>query len=381
MFGLEMIITHISYALLVILHQYFNPHPLELWKLSSIRHHSASIGSITPDNPDHKSFTKPTQLSQPIKMCFLCFNHLIQLCSLALKGLDALVWVSWWGILEGPTNILCKPLLSFSSSEDEPLLLPLSPKPLFKSSKATALTQRSVRKQNMLKIIKLISSLGYSSKHCLDMLSTQHQAKLKPIYKRFVVGLQRISTELRTKLTKNQAQLVHKLQPTHNKYQLKYLFSLVTSKLKPLVLHLHFPDHPVPVWLLFKCLALLLICLIHKPEFNNPKIQQNQLITFIYKFMWTFYIVSLSTVTVLLILIEKCQKYFFSFIVIFCLEIHDYFIIIGYLYVSIIIFIFQNFMLRDHLEFNTSCTHIAPTKTTDKKKNYKQQEKKPLLCK
>ncbi|KNZ63229.1 hypothetical protein VP01_116g2 [Puccinia sorghi] len=39
--------------------------------------------------------------------------------------------------LEGQPNIICKPILSISSSEDESLLLPLSPKPVFKSTKAT----------------------------------------------------------------------------------------------------------------------------------------------------------------------------------------------------------------------------------------------------
>ncbi|KNZ60982.1 putative signal peptide protein [Puccinia sorghi] len=88
-------------------------------------------------------------------------------------------------ILEGQPNIL-----SFSSSDDEPLPLPLSPKPVFKSSKAIVLSfclcvflndreetplpaaedlhpsvQFSVPNHNMLYIIKLISPLGYYSKH------------------------------------------------------------------------------------------------------------------------------------------------------------------------------------------------------------------------
>ncbi|KNZ54836.1 putative signal peptide protein [Puccinia sorghi] len=39
----------------------------------------------------------------------------------------------------------------------------------------------------------------------------------------FFVELQRISTEIRTKFTKNQAKLVHNLQPTNNRYQLSTL--------------------------------------------------------------------------------------------------------------------------------------------------------------
>ncbi|KNZ45457.1 hypothetical protein VP01_808g1 [Puccinia sorghi] len=42
--------------------------------------------------------------------------------------------------LEGQPDILCKLILFFSSSEDEPLLLPLSPKHVFKSAKATVLS-------------------------------------------------------------------------------------------------------------------------------------------------------------------------------------------------------------------------------------------------
>ncbi|KNZ46034.1 hypothetical protein VP01_760g2 [Puccinia sorghi] len=42
----------------------------------------------------------------------------------------------WFG-LEGQPIILCKPIIYFSSLEDKPLLLPLSPKPVFKSAKTT----------------------------------------------------------------------------------------------------------------------------------------------------------------------------------------------------------------------------------------------------
>ncbi|KNZ54461.1 hypothetical protein VP01_293g3 [Puccinia sorghi] len=136
-------------------HQFLNPSPLELWRQSSKRHHSASAGSINPDNPNHRNLTKPTQLSQTINIC-----------------------------LEGQPNILCKPILFFSSLEDEPLPLPLSPKPVFNSFKATRKpsahsrnlviimyfygdkadlqpsAQWTVQNYNMLYIIKLISSLG-----------------------------------------------------------------------------------------------------------------------------------------------------------------------------------------------------------------------------
>ncbi|KNZ58403.1 hypothetical protein VP01_1936g1 [Puccinia sorghi] len=131
-FCLEMIITHISYShhfmtlifffyvrialricikfLLVSYHQFLNP---------------KSIGSITPENPNHGILTKPTQLSQPIKKFQPTKTFPIN---------KTLVWVSH---LAGQTNILSKPIISFSSSEDEPLLISLSPKPVFKSAKAT----------------------------------------------------------------------------------------------------------------------------------------------------------------------------------------------------------------------------------------------------
>ncbi|KNZ61951.1 hypothetical protein VP01_132g4 [Puccinia sorghi] len=65
--------------------------------------------------------------------------------------------------------------------------------------------QWSVHNHNILYIIKLISP-DYSSKN----------SKFQPSYKRVVVELNRISTELRTKFTTNQAKLVHHLQTTHN---------------------------------------------------------------------------------------------------------------------------------------------------------------------
>ncbi|KNZ63956.1 hypothetical protein VP01_1080g10 [Puccinia sorghi] len=139
--------------------------------------------------------------------------------------------------LEGQQNILCNPILSLSSSKDEPLL-PLSPKPVLKSSKATVLTichgdraylqpsaKRSVQNHNVLYIIKLISPLCYSSKHC-DCIIAKVFFQLGGGYKRVVVELQGISTELMTKLTTNQAKIVHKLQPTHKMYQLTLVLAI-----------------------------------------------------------------------------------------------------------------------------------------------------------
>ncbi|KNZ52615.1 putative signal peptide protein [Puccinia sorghi] len=63
----------------------------------------------------------------------------------------------------------------------------------------------SVQNHNMIYIMKLISPLGYSSSHCDCIIA-------KGFF--VLVELQRISTEIRTKFTKNQAKLVHNLQPT-----------------------------------------------------------------------------------------------------------------------------------------------------------------------
>ncbi|KNZ59366.1 hypothetical protein VP01_1748g4 [Puccinia sorghi] len=55
-------------SLLVRLHQFLKPSPLYVCQQSFTRHHSKSTGSINPDNPNHISLTKPTQLSQTIKI-------------------------------------------------------------------------------------------------------------------------------------------------------------------------------------------------------------------------------------------------------------------------------------------------------------------------
>ncbi|KNZ49946.1 hypothetical protein VP01_467g1 [Puccinia sorghi] len=78
-------------------------------------HNSASTGSITHENPNQGSLTKLTQLSKMIKS-----RSLPNLCKCFNQGY--------------------KSTLSFSSLEDEPLALLLSPKPVFKSAKSTVLS-------------------------------------------------------------------------------------------------------------------------------------------------------------------------------------------------------------------------------------------------
>ncbi|KNZ43960.1 hypothetical protein VP01_966g2 [Puccinia sorghi] len=131
MFCLEIIINHISYiALLVNLHQFLNP------------------SSVNPENPNHTRLKNPTQLSQTIKVCAIHDNT-----PLGKLKKKTLVWVSWWRVDLSNTHPQThtlelgrpkkRPLRAnpiFSSSEDEPLPLPLSPKTFFKYSKANVLS-------------------------------------------------------------------------------------------------------------------------------------------------------------------------------------------------------------------------------------------------
>ncbi|KNZ54504.1 hypothetical protein VP01_292g3 [Puccinia sorghi] len=167
LFCLETIITHISYG-----HHFMTLILFILFYVIVMRiHDSLSTGSINPDNPNHRSLTKPTQLSQTITICsesWLSNNLTLVQVDLSKTHTQKILW-----------NLI----LSFSSSEDEPLPLPLSTKPVFKSAKATVLkfslsiwfdnkaefqpsAQQSVQNHNMLYIIKLNPPLGYSSMHC-----------------------------------------------------------------------------------------------------------------------------------------------------------------------------------------------------------------------
>ncbi|KNZ51416.1 hypothetical protein VP01_3966g2 [Puccinia sorghi] len=99
-----------------------------------------SKGLINPDNPNHRSLKKPTKLSQTKKI----WSEAWISTNLMVHFMILLQWKSQnkkiKPCLEGQKNILCKPIIYFSSMEDEPLLLPLSLKPFFKSLKATVLS-------------------------------------------------------------------------------------------------------------------------------------------------------------------------------------------------------------------------------------------------
>ncbi|KNZ44851.1 hypothetical protein VP01_875g1 [Puccinia sorghi] len=218
MFCLEMIITHISYG-----HHFmtciFFFYPSSI-NFSIQDHWSCENNHKTPFRinrqllltTNHRKLTKPTQLSQTTKPCSAAWIQ----TNLSVQFMILLQWISQKPTqkhthqsFEGQPILLCNLILSFSSLEDEPLTLPLSPKPVSKSSKATYFQpseQQSVQNHNMLHIIKLIYPHGYFSKNC-DCI----------IAKGFFLSW------FRTKFTKHQAKLVHNVQPTHNRYQLSIL--------------------------------------------------------------------------------------------------------------------------------------------------------------
>ncbi|KNZ51770.1 hypothetical protein VP01_3818g2 [Puccinia sorghi] len=99
-----------------------------VWMAAWMEHVASSIGSITPENPNHKSLTKSTQISQPININSVS-NNLMKEKRGGISQTHTRAWKA--------NQISSASQFSlFSSSEYEPLLLPLSPKPVFKSSKA-----------------------------------------------------------------------------------------------------------------------------------------------------------------------------------------------------------------------------------------------------
>ncbi|KNZ57294.1 hypothetical protein VP01_2191g1 [Puccinia sorghi] len=178
-----------------------------------IQFSSMMTSSIPPDAPDHGSFTKPTQLSQPIKNSWLSNKLTVQF----MKCLH----------LEGQPNTLCKPILSFSHKKMNHLCFHSPPSLSLNVPRLLCRVfdfvedfqpsaQQSVQNQNMLYIIKLIFSLGYFSKH----------SNLKPIYKIFFVELQRISTlnlgPISPKSGSTCAQLTTKTQQVSSQYMTKF---------------------------------------------------------------------------------------------------------------------------------------------------------------
>ncbi|KNZ47019.1 hypothetical protein VP01_674g2 [Puccinia sorghi] len=120
---LIIIITHISYDhhFMTLVFFLYAMIKLRIWiRALLVSHHQfphpTSTGSFNPNNPNHRSLKKQKQLSQKIKNCLGLGESVV---GVSLKH-------THWS-LESQPNILCKPILSFSSLEDEPLPLPLSP--------------------------------------------------------------------------------------------------------------------------------------------------------------------------------------------------------------------------------------------------------------
>ncbi|KNZ45852.1 putative signal peptide protein [Puccinia sorghi] len=181
-FCLEMIITHISYGhhFMTLMLFFYILIILRIWiKALLVSLRQFLISNLALEQPGGEI-------------------HDITAVGKLKKKKKTLVWS-----MEGQPNILCKPILFFSSLENEPLLLPLSPKPVLKFSKATVNPSAGnwnlftmiygLQNHNMLYIIKLNSPHGYSSIHCdciiakgfsslgggFEMLSTGHQDKFQ----------------------------------------------------------------------------------------------------------------------------------------------------------------------------------------------------------
>ncbi|KNZ43719.1 hypothetical protein VP01_993g4 [Puccinia sorghi] len=172
---------------------------------------STPTGPITPDNPIHRILTQPTQLSKIIQICFAAWlstnlmeQFMILLQRDSWRKNKSLVWVTWKAnqISSGSQSSL------FSFLEDEPLPLPLSPKSVPKYSKAT------------------VSS--FCLFHCHFIIAKVFFLYLGGGYQIVVVELQRISTELGTKLT----QIRLELCTTYNQHTtgISYVYDHVKRK-------------------------------------------------------------------------------------------------------------------------------------------------------
>ncbi|KNZ51571.1 hypothetical protein VP01_38g2 [Puccinia sorghi] len=119
----EMIITHISYThhFMTLIFFFYVMMALRTWIKAFLK-----LNKTHTTLPTNKNFSA-AWISNNLTVQFMILLHLE-----SGKRNKTLVWVSQWQRLEVQPNILCKPILSFSCSEDEPLLLPLSPKPVFK---------------------------------------------------------------------------------------------------------------------------------------------------------------------------------------------------------------------------------------------------------
>ncbi|KNZ51900.1 hypothetical protein VP01_376g1 [Puccinia sorghi] len=213
-------------------------------------HYSASTGSITPENSHHESLKKPLHLSQTIRICSVAWlpNNLM---------VKFMILLHQWQVdlsnthqktqkldLQSPTkyhlqaNPLFFPPRKMSHSLcHSPILYTNIPR-LMRNPSAHCWNlpsaKWSVHNHNMLYIIKLINSIGYSSEH-FDCIIAKGLFYLGG---GFVVELQSISTEIRT----NSVYEKFKRKDVHASAMEESLVSIVhNTTITPL---LHPRNHP-----------------------------------------------------------------------------------------------------------------------------------------
>ncbi|KNZ50177.1 hypothetical protein VP01_4561g1 [Puccinia sorghi] len=283
MFCLEMIITHISHshhfmalifffyvmialrilikALLVSLHQFINP---------------KSIGSITPENPNHRSLRNPSLPIKDFSAAWLSHNLMVQF----------MILLHQWRVVLSNTHPQTQ-TLELGRPTKYPLLSLNLPRLLCRVFDFVL-----VPCHHNIRPAFLILAGG--------LICFQHNIKpsCNQFTKDFFVELQMISTELRTKFTKNQAKLVHNLQPKHNRYQLTLVITSI-FRLHNRYIFLNSEFHFVEHLPFFASLSGLYIFLLHFYSFFEKKIHSNDsMVTwalFIYIYLcvyfWTFYII------------------------------------------------------------------------------------------
>ncbi|KNZ57728.1 hypothetical protein VP01_2087g2 [Puccinia sorghi] len=191
MFFLEIIINHISYG------HHFMTLIFIFYVMITLRiHHSASTGSINPDNPKYyRSLTKPTQLSQKINICSISSistNLTVRFMILRQAFKDIKIFSTPTDTLpqaKATVSIFC--LCVFACNHNV--------WPYVMVKRQTYIPQHN----GQYRIMR-----GWLFLTCWRFL-----------YDFNMTSSQRISTKLRTKSTKNQAKHLHNLQPTHNRYQ------------------------------------------------------------------------------------------------------------------------------------------------------------------
>ncbi|KNZ63208.1 hypothetical protein VP01_1172g3 [Puccinia sorghi] len=209
-FCLEMIITHIVYChhFMTLILFFYVMIKLRI-TVKKIIHKPPFIttGSINPDNPNHRGLTKPTQISQAMKICWWRVDlsnthsqpHTLELGRPTRNSGDQSSFFPPWKM----SHSCCHSPPSLYSNLPRLLSVCYGDKADLQPS-----AQWSVQNHNMLYIIKLSSPLGYSSKHCdciiakgflylgrgFDMLSTLNQAEFQQIYERVIVSAQYITS-------------------------------------------------------------------------------------------------------------------------------------------------------------------------------------------